>query len=109
MAELGRPVGIESLEQSLAIARGSGDRRGEANALGGLGNWYQNAGELRRAVAHFEEAANIAGEIGDLRTASAALANLGSSLRGVGAMQDALAALSGRRPSRRKSTMSLCA
>lgn len=90
---MGEPIGIESLEQALAIAQGRGDRRGVANALGALGNWYRTAGELSRAVALFREATKVAVEIGDLRTASAALGNLGSSLRGIGAVQDALDSL----------------
>ena len=38
------------LETALAAARGIGDRRGEANALGNLGNAYADLGETRREI-----------------------------------------------------------
>lgn len=41
---------IELYEQRLRLAREIGDRRGEGNALGGLGNVALNRGDLRRAV-----------------------------------------------------------
>ncbi len=53
---------IEYHEQALVIAREIGDRRGEGNDLGNLGNAYRDLGQvekakdyLRRCIAIFEE------------------------------------------------------
>ena len=59
------------------IAREIGDRRGEGNALGNLGNAWADLGEPRRAIEFYEQALVIAREIGDRRGEGAALGNLG--------------------------------
>ena len=46
---------IEFYEQRLAIAREIGDRRGEGNALGNLGNAYRALGDTRRAIEFYEQ------------------------------------------------------
>ena len=45
---------IEYYEQDLAIARETGDRRGEGMTLGNLGNAYSDLGEPRKAIEYYE-------------------------------------------------------
>ena len=68
---------IEYHEQALAISREIGDRRGEGNDLGNLGNAYKNLGEVRRAIGYYEQALVIAREIGDRRGEAFLCWNLG--------------------------------
>ena len=69
---------IDHHEQSLAIAREIGDRRGEGAALGNLGSCYSSLGDYRRAIDHHEQSLAIAREIGDRRGEGDALGNLGT-------------------------------
>ncbi|RIK16160.1 MAG: hypothetical protein DCC52_17950, partial [Chloroflexi bacterium] len=46
---------IAFYEQRLVIAREIGDRRGEGNALGNLGNAYADLGDARQAIAFYEQ------------------------------------------------------
>ncbi len=72
---------IEYYEQQLTIAREIGDRRGEGNALGNLGNAYADLGDSRKAIEYYEQHLTIAREIGDRRGEGADLGNLGAGLR----------------------------
>ena len=45
--------------QALVIAREIGDRRGEGNHLGNLGNAYLRLGEVRKAIEHYEQALKL--------------------------------------------------
>ena len=47
---------IEFHEQALAIPREIGDRGGEGDALGSLGQAYAALGEVRRAIEFHEQA-----------------------------------------------------
>jgi len=69
---------IEYDEQALAIAREVGDRRGEGNRLGNLGNAYADLGQVAEAIGYYEQALAIAREIGDRRGEDNHLGNLGS-------------------------------
>ncbi len=61
-----------------------GDRRGEGNALGNLGNAYAALGDARKAIEFYEQRMVIAREIGDRRGEGNALGNLGNALYGMG-------------------------
>lgn len=54
-------------ECALVIAREIGDQRGEANALGNLGNARYALGDAQKASRLFEEQLIIARKIGDRR------------------------------------------
>jgi len=64
----------------LKIAREIGDRRGEGNALGNLGNAYAALGETKRAIEFYEQRLKIAQEIGDRQGESNACWNYGLAL-----------------------------
>jgi tetratricopeptide (TPR) repeat protein len=51
-------------EQALALARETGDRRGEGNHLGNLAEALLVQGEVARALGHVKESLRIAEEIG---------------------------------------------
>lgn len=65
-----------SYEESLAIRRATGNRRGVAAALNGLGGLYFRTSEAARARACFEETLDIGRELGDKRLMAASLTNL---------------------------------
>ena len=52
---------------SPSIFREIGDRRGEGNSLGNLGNAYAALGETRRAIEHYQQSLAIGREISDPR------------------------------------------
>ena len=57
---------IEFFQQSLAISQEIGNRKGEAAALGNLGNTYQQVlGESPKAIEFFQQSLAISQEIGD--------------------------------------------
>ena len=66
------------LEETLAIRRAAGDRRGMAVALHGLGGLHFRLFELGAARACFEETLAIGRELGDDRLVAASLNNLGN-------------------------------
>ena len=71
------PRAIEHHEQSLAIDREIGNRRGEAISLIGLGNCYHSLGDYPQAIGHLEQSLAIAHEIGDRGGEGSSLGNLG--------------------------------
>jgi tetratricopeptide (TPR) repeat protein len=98
-------------ENALGIARETGDREGEARWLGGLGNVIfapamnyhiqrvrlrdvpqivRLTRTVRRAMALFEQAADIAHQVGDRRGEGAWLGNLGSAYHRLGRMRQAI-------------------
>jgi tetratricopeptide (TPR) repeat protein len=68
-------------EAALKGSRAIGDRRGEGNALGNLGNAYADLGETRKAIDYYEQDLAIARAIGDRRGEGSALTNMGLALR----------------------------
>jgi tetratricopeptide (TPR) repeat protein len=81
---------IEHYEQALAIAREIGDRRGECNALGNLGNASKDLGDARKAIEYYEQALAIAREIGDKRNEGVWLGNLGNAYAALGDARKAI-------------------
>ena len=73
-----------STKKHLVIAREIGDRRGEGNALGNLGNAYTDLGDAKKAIEFYEKHLVIAREIGDRRGEGTALFNLSLSLDNLG-------------------------
>ncbi len=81
---------VNWLQQALAAARKSNDRRGEGNALNNLGLAYAHLGELRRAIEFYEQALEIDREIGDRRGEGNALGNLSSAYIELGELRRAI-------------------
>jgi tetratricopeptide (TPR) repeat protein len=69
---------IDLYTQVLTIARDTGDRWGEGNALGGLGSCHAQLGDYRRALDLYTQAMAIARDTGDRHIEASALGNLGN-------------------------------
>ena len=89
---------IESNLQAFANAKKIGDRRGEANALGNIGNVYADLGDAHAAIGWHEKALVVVREIGDQDGEANILANLGiahqiskDKEKGIALMKQALA------------------
>ena len=67
-------------DESLAIARERGDRRGELWPLNFLGMWEGERSNHAEAERHYEEAISLAGEMGDRELVSISMINLGVTL-----------------------------
>jgi len=80
----------QQAQQMLAIARQTGDRRREANALLDLGVVCNRTGDPRSAAAHLQDALNLARELGDRALESDAQGNLGLALLPLGQAAQAL-------------------
>ena len=87
-ARLKKQLNITS--RHLKIAREIGDRRGEGNWLGNLGNAYCDLGETRKAIEYYEQALKIAREIGDRRGEGNRLGNLGNAYSDLGETKKAI-------------------
>lgn len=68
------------LSASLALARGAGDARGMAGALGALGSVLFQHGELAASVTPFTEAVALSRALGDTRQLAFLLAYLGGAI-----------------------------
>jgi tetratricopeptide (TPR) repeat protein len=68
----------------LAISRQIGDRRGEGNTLGNLGNAYLRLREYPKAIGYYEGALAISRQIGDRRGEGNTLGKLGNAYRDLG-------------------------
>ena len=90
-----KATAMELHQQSLAIAREVGDRRGEGNALGNLGNDYADLGAEATAIEHYELSMAIAREVGDRQGEGRALGNLGMSYAILGDLRRAIEYLEG--------------
>lgn len=69
---------VEYYRQALDMARETGDRLGEGNALGGLGNAYANLGRDEQAIECYEECLLLLYDLSDGRGAGRTLTNLGN-------------------------------
>jgi len=76
--------GIRYHEQSLAIHREIGDRRGEGVTLGNLGNAYLGLGDAPRAIGYYEQQLVITREIGNRDGEGSALDGLGVAYKRLG-------------------------
>jgi tetratricopeptide (TPR) repeat protein len=65
------------LETSIDACRALGNRRGEGNALGNLGNAYTALGDARKAIEYYEQALVVSRALSNRRGEGAALGNLG--------------------------------
>ncbi len=83
-------LAIDYHQQRLTIAREIGDRRGEGNALGNLGNAYDSLGQYQLAIDYHQQRLTIAREIGDRRGEGNALGNLGIAYQSLGQYQQAI-------------------
>ncbi|MDD4653568.1 MAG: tetratricopeptide repeat protein [Methanothrix sp.] len=81
---------IEYHEQSLAIAREIGDRRGEGANLGNMGSAYAALGDTRKAIEYYEQALVIDREIGDRRGEGNDLGNMGLAYANLGDTRKAI-------------------
>jgi len=84
---------IPVFEETMAIAREIGDRRGEGNALGNLGSAHARLGDARKAIQHYEHALVIEREIGHGPGQCTSLGNLGIQWRRLGETDKARACL----------------
>jgi len=78
---------IDYQQQSLAIQQQIGDRNGEANSLGGLGNVYQSLGKYERAIDYQQQSLEIKRQIGDRKGEAASLVCLGNAYQSLGKRQ----------------------
>jgi predicted ATPase/DNA-binding SARP family transcriptional activator len=83
------PVATELAEESLEVARETGDPRFVANALSNLGAIVLAAGDHDRAGVLLEEAVALAREVGDERISALAINNLGDLALTVGDLERA--------------------
>jgi tetratricopeptide (TPR) repeat protein len=79
------------LESALEACRRLGDRGGEGNALGNLGNAHLALGDARQAIAFHQQALGIACALGDRGGAGQALGNLGNAHLALGDARQAIA------------------
>ena len=84
---------IELHEQQLAIARESGDRQGEVDALDNMGNAYAQLGEPRRAIELYDQQREIARELGDRSGEAISSWNLGLCYEDLGELERAIAVM----------------
>ncbi len=87
---------IEWLEAQLGACRTLDDRQGEGNALGNLGNAYNDLGENKRAIEFLEQQLEIAREINDRRGEGNALGSLGNAYGNLGETKRAIDVLEQR-------------
>jgi hypothetical protein len=82
-------IGLQYLERARDIYRRIGDRRGEANALWGLGNYHYFRGFEDHGVPEFRQALEIFREVGDLTMEAWSLHMLGTGLLRGGVVDEA--------------------
>jgi tetratricopeptide (TPR) repeat protein len=75
---------------TVQAARQIGDRRGEAAALGNLGNAYNHLGRYDGAIDQFQQILPIFRQIGDRRGEANALGNLGNAYNHLGRYDEAI-------------------
>ncbi|MBF2090290.1 MAG: tetratricopeptide repeat protein [Synechococcales cyanobacterium K44_A2020_017] len=66
-------------------------RQGEGNTLGNLGNAYNDLGQYREAIAHYEQSLVIFREIGSQWSEGNALSSLGTAYANLGQYREAIA------------------
>jgi tetratricopeptide (TPR) repeat protein len=81
----------------LEIKRKTGDRNGEANSLGNLGNIYYSLGQYQQAIQFLQQQLEITKEIGDRNGEAASLHNLGLALKALGRRSESIEAFNASR------------
>jgi tetratricopeptide (TPR) repeat protein len=81
---------IEFYQQSLAIERKIGNRKGEAYSYMGLGNVYYSLGEYQKAIEFHQQSLAIKREIGDRGGEASSYNNLGNVYYSLGEYQKAI-------------------
>ncbi|XP_044167750.1 tetratricopeptide repeat protein 28-like, partial [Acropora millepora] len=76
--------------KGLKIAKQIGDRAGEGQGYGNLGNAYQTLGDYQKAIEYHEKHLKIAKEIGDRAGEAAGYGNLGIAYYSLGDYQKAI-------------------
>jgi tetratricopeptide (TPR) repeat protein len=85
----GRPEELTYSEQALAIHREVGNRIGEGNVLGNLGNMCCDRGRIEDAQKYYESALAIHRETGNRRAEGLVLGNLGTLFGDIGPIGEA--------------------
>ena len=81
---------IEYLNLYLKKAKEVGDKHGEGNAYGNLGNAYDSLGNLKKAIGYHNLHLKIAKEVGDKHGQSGAYGNLGNAYFRLGDFKKAI-------------------
>ncbi|WP_199309098.1 MULTISPECIES: tetratricopeptide repeat protein [unclassified Limnothrix] len=81
---------IEDWHHEGELARLTGDRQGEANSLGNLGNAYDSLGQVQQAFNVYKQSLAIIREIGDQRGEANSLVGLGNAYYYLGQFQQAI-------------------
>jgi tetratricopeptide (TPR) repeat protein len=81
---------IPLFRKLLEIYRKTGDRNGEGNALGNLGDAYNSLGDYQQAINYYQQDLTIARAIGDRTGEGAALGGLANAYHSLGDYQQAL-------------------
>ena len=80
---------IDCYERHLKIAKELGDRSGEGNSYGNLGNAHFSLGDFKTAKEYYERHLKIAKELGDRLAKGEAYGNLGNAHLGLGDLKTA--------------------
>jgi tetratricopeptide (TPR) repeat protein len=81
---------IEDWYHEGELAKLTGNRKGEANSLGNLGNAYDSLGQYQRAINFYKQQLEIAREIGDRQGEANSLGGLGNAYHSLGQYQRAI-------------------
>lgn len=68
---------IQSWRQALSLSQANGDRKGQANALGNLGNAYYSLGQYTTAIEFYQQALPMFRALNDRKGETLVLTNLG--------------------------------
>ncbi|MEZ5935649.1 MAG: tetratricopeptide repeat protein [Alphaproteobacteria bacterium] len=88
LSEIEKAIGY--YEQALIIAHEIGDREGESNTFGNLGNAYAALGEVEKAIGYHERALVISREIGNRHGEGSDLGSLGNAYAALGELEKAI-------------------
>jgi tetratricopeptide (TPR) repeat protein len=81
---------LQSCQQALNIYQEIGNRQGEANSLGNLGNALNSLGQYQQAIEHYQQSLAIEQEIGNRDGKASSLNNLGTIFYSLGQYQKAI-------------------
>ncbi|MGR3278714.1 CHAT domain-containing protein [Acaryochloris marina NIES-2412] len=81
---------LQSWELALKLYRQIGDRQGEANSLGNLGNAYDSLGQYKKAISFHQQHLDISRQIGDRQGEANSLGNLGNAYHSLGQYKKAI-------------------